>query len=255
MVLNKTKIFNSKSERIVLVEKSSAISESICTENLQSPLRRQTYLVEEKENLPDSQRNIFGRNTMLTSPERSFKRPDKDRHNHVFNNHFDIQNQNKSFGLMSDDSLDEPVKGIVNCTSPFNNFCLTPIKNSENLLTPFSTEKRDKSYEIPFGLDDTDGDFTMLHSPSFKPRDTSTASKTRTPEDIKPTKISVNLCSKFENNSKDELNKASVTFIKNSMNPESFISPPEVKQPYDIIQKHVWTITPSSHHRTSNTNN
>lgn len=249
--MNKTRVVNCKSERILLVENTVNINESVYAEKLQSPLRRQTFIVGEKENLPNPKMNILNRDTVFTISECSRKRPDKNRQDNVFNNHFSTQTLNQSFDFLSDDSLEKPVKGLMDLSSPLNNFCLTPLKSTENLLSPFNISNKCKSFGSQLSYDNTDEVLTLFNSSSFKPKDTSTAAKTHTPEDRKPTRVSVNLCNKFENTSKEKSDEASTTFIKNTGNQESLISPPMIDQSLDVKVKHVWNITPTARHSTS----
>lgn len=234
--MNKTKIVNCKSERIVLVGNSAKLSESTCLNQntLETPIRRQTYLVGEKENLPNLKKNMFCLD--FTDSNYSFKRPHKNRQNQVFNNHFNFQNENKNCNIMSDDSLDEPLKIVDIDNSPFNNFCLTPLKSTENLLSPFSISKQCKSFDKT----DEHLELTSLNTSLFQPIDASTGAKTYTPEAKKSTRVSVNLCNKFDKTFKRE---SSTTFTKNIINSKTFKSP-EVEKSFDFSQNKIWRITP-----------
>lgn len=59
------------------MENSTKTPEPTLIIPLQSLKRQQTYLLKEKENLLVSKNNLLGRDTSLTSPKHSFKRPDK----------------------------------------------------------------------------------------------------------------------------------------------------------------------------------
>jgi len=230
IMLNKAKAFNSKSERIVLVGNITKLSETVSSEFLQTPVRRQTYLVGEKENVPNIKQNTSRQN--FTDSQHSIKRPDKKRQDQVFNNHFNIQYQSNNCSLLSDDSLDEPLKIITDNSSPFNDFCLTPLKSTENLLSPFSTTKKCKS----FNVSDEKFDFTPYVSP-FMPINASTGAKNFTPEERKPTRISVNLCNKFQNTPRNNFKKSNSTFIKDNIDSKTFITSPKTEQSFDFSHK------------------
>ncbi|XP_008182570.1 protein abnormal spindle isoform X2 [Acyrthosiphon pisum] len=236
IILNKTRLVNSTSERVVLVDNATKISKPIQSETLESPMRRQTYLVEEKENIPNLKNNMIDYDTTFTSFEHCFKRSDKNHQNPTFSNHINIQNTNCD--IMTDDSLDESLNKLINTSSPFNNFFLTPLKNTENLISPFSTTKKC----ISFDLADKNMAFTSFTTSPFKPIDASTAAKIYTPDNRKPTRISVNLCEKFEEIPKNKLNVDSATFIKNS-SPKKFALPLNVEQSFNISQNHECTTT------------
>lgn len=229
IILNKTRVVNCKSERIVLVGNAAKLSESVGTKDLESPIRRQTYLVGEKENLPSSKKNIFGED--FTDSDFSFKRPDKKRQDQVFNNHFNIQDINLDCSLLSNDSLNEPLPTNVFNNSPFNDFCLTPLKSTENLISPFSSTNKEKALNIT----NENVGFTSFNTSPFKPIDASTGAKTSTSDEIKPTRISVNLCKKFAKSPEDEPNK---TFIKNTT-PKA----PKTELSFDLSLNNAW-ITP-----------
>lgn len=205
-----------KTERIILVENPEKIPES-----LQS-IRRETFLVREKENVPVMKKNILGRNTILTSPERSIKRPYQTCQDHVFNNHFSLIHLNKSSSPMSDDSLDKPLIKINVDKSELNNFCLTPLKSTENLFSPNSTTQKSNSFNNLLNIDITDGSFasTSLYSPSFKLED-STTDLTRTAENRTTAEMSMNIYNNFIETPEDELNNASTNLMLNTINLES----------------------------------
>ncbi|XP_060855887.1 protein abnormal spindle-like [Metopolophium dirhodum] len=241
IILNKTRFFNSTSERVVLVDNASKISEHIQSETLESPMRRQTYLVEEKENIPNLKNNMIDYDTTFTSFEHCFKRSDKNHQNTTFSNHINTQNTNCD--IMTDDSLDESLNKLINTSSPFNDFFLTPLKSTENLISPFSTTKKSISFDIA----DKNMAFTSFTTSPFKPIDASTAAKIYTPDNRKPTRVSVNLCEKFEEIPK---NIDSETFIKNTI-PKKFALPLNVEQSFNISQNHEFTttFTPMQHTR------
>lgn len=249
IILNKTGVVNCKSERICLVDNAAKISESIYPEILESPLRRQTYSIEDKENLPDLKSNKFKQGNIFPISEHSLTQSDKNCKDRVYNNFFNIQNINNNCNMMTNDLLDESLPKMNINNSPFNDFCLTPLKGTENLLSPFSITKKFKSYDIT-------GENTVASSFStspFEPIDASTAAKIFTPEERKPTRVSVNLCNKFEKTPKNKIIKASTTFIKDTTDSKTFISPP--KQSFSIEQELEWTPTHLTFHHTSNTTN
>ncbi|XP_050438518.1 protein abnormal spindle isoform X3 [Adelges cooleyi] len=224
--INKTRLINTDLDHAPLIKTALQVRRSNEQDVIQSPLRRQTYLVGEKENYPVTKRNIC-RDTLLISPERSMKRPDQQRQDHYFNSHFNLHN--KSSSPMSDDSLEKPIK-LIPTHSPFNDFCLTPLKNSENLLSPFSTTRKSHSFEeqqLSFDIPDGASASTSLNSLlGFKPIETSTVSKVYTPEEKKPNRVSVNLLNIYEKTSEDgESNKASTTYIKEDVSTELNSSP------------------------------
>jgi len=240
IILNKTRFVNCTSERVLLVDNATKMSETIPAEALESPMRRQTYLVGEKENIPNLENNVFGHDTIFTSSEHNFKHPNENCQLTTINNYFDTKNAN--CGIISDDSLDESLNKLINTNSPFNDFCLTPLKNTENLLSPFSTTKKCISFDIA----DENMAFTSFNTSPFMPIDASTAAKTYTPDDRKPARVSVNLCEKFEEIPKNKLNIDSATFIKN-ISPNKF-EPLKVEQSFNISQNHEWTTHTPMHH-------
>lgn len=134
-ILNKTRVINSKSERIVLMKNPTKISKSTCTDNIQTPARRETYLIEneDKENLSDLKANLVVQENIFTSSTQRFRLGNND-----FNNHINMKNENFNYSF---DSLDEPLGKTVNHYFP----CLTPLKNTENLISPFSTTSKSNS--------------------------------------------------------------------------------------------------------------
>lgn len=245
IILNKTRFVNSTSERVVLVDNATKISEPIQSETLESPMRRQTYLVEEKENIPNLKNNMINYDTTFTSFEHRFKSSDKNHQNTTFSNHINTQNTNCD--IMTDDSLDESFNKLINTSSPFNNFFLTPLKSTENLISPFSNTKKCISFDIA----DKNMAFTSFATSPFKPIDASTAAKIYTPDNRKPTRVSVNLCEKFEEIPKNKLNIDSATFIKNTSS-KKFALPLNVEQSVNISQNQECTTTCTPMQHTSN---
>lgn len=245
IILNKTRFFNSTSERVVLVDNASKISKPIQSETLESPMRRQTYSVEEKENIPNLKNNMIDYDTTFTSFNHCFKHSDKNHQNTTFSNHINTQNTNCD--IMTDDSLDESLNKLINTSSPFNDFFLTPLKSTENLISPFSSTKKCISYDIV----DKNMAFTSFTTSPFKPIDASTAAKIYTPDNRKPTRVSVNLCEKFEEKPKNKLNMDNATFIKNTI-PKKFTLPLNVEQSFNISQNHEFTTTFTPMQHTSN---
>lgn len=249
IILNKTKVISSKTERIRLVGSTSKISESFYPETLQSPFRRQTYVVdkfEDKENLPNLKMNLF--DTILDDSKHDFKLPDTNHQENIFFNNFTIQNQNKNNNVMSDDSLDGSLKLIGSYNSPFKDFCLTPLKSTENLLSPFNaTNKCTK-----FNKTSNELTFTSFNTSPFKPIDASTGAKDHTPDERKPTSVSVNLYNKFEEVTKNESNEDNITFIKD-VNTQTFISPPKTGQSFHFKENQGWSSARITLHHSSKT--
>lgn len=245
-----------KTEIINLVENSTKIPEPINSESIQLPIRRQTYLVKEKENRPISKNNVLGRDTILTSPERSIKRPDQKQQDYVFNNHFNIKNLNKSSSPMSDDSLEKPLKKIVVNNSQLNDFCLTPLKSTENLLSPLSVNKQFNNFDNQLNCDDTDGHYTSISSNLSHFEDTSTTVKTKNIQDVSNTSenkklstMSLNLCNEFMKMSNDGLNNNIGLDIVNT---GLFVLPQKPKQSSDFdSHNNEWTTANTMHHHTS----
>lgn len=247
IMLNKTKVISSKTERIRLVGSTSKTPESVYPETHQSPFRRQTYVVdkfEDKENLPNMKMNLL--DSILDNSNHDFKYPGTIHQDNIFVNNFNTQNQNKNNSLMSDDSLDGSLKLIGSYNSPFKDFCLTPLKSTENLLSPFNATNKCKMF------DKTNGNltFTSFNTSPFKPIDASTASKERTPDERKPTCVSVNLYNKFEEITKNEFNEDNATFNKD-ISTNSFISPPKTEQSFDFKQNQEWSSAHITLHHSS----
>lgn len=213
---NKTKVMGCKTERIILVENPEKIPETLSTNTLLS-IRRETFLVREKENVPVIKKNILGRDTMLTSPERSIKRPYQICQDHVFNNHFSFKNLNNSSSSISDDSLEKPSIKIDVNYSQINDFCFTPLKSTENLFSPIGTMQKSNSFNKQLSVDITDGSLatTSLNS-SYKLEDSLTTDVTYTAENRIPPKVSINLCSNFTETIQDGLNNASTNILLNT---------------------------------------
>jgi len=238
IILNKTKVVNCKSERILLVKNTEKTSKSIYPEVLESPNRRQTYLVGEKENFPNLQENMFNHD-IVTNLDYNFKRPDKKFQDRAFNNHFNFENQNCS--PVSGSAQDHSLKKMVSNSSPFNDFCLTPLKSFENILSPFSTPKKCDGFDT---IDESLACVLFDTSP-FQPIDASTVAKNFTPEEKKLISVSVNLCNKFEKLPKNELVEVNTTFVKDTINSKSS-SYSEFEQSFDFRQKHESTTTHTS---------
>ncbi|XP_050531513.1 protein abnormal spindle isoform X2 [Daktulosphaira vitifoliae] len=223
----KNKIIKENSNQIPEVKSNFHTNNTYEEDSLQSQIRRQTFLVGEKENYPVSKKNILGRDTILTSPEHSIKRPDPQRQDHCFNSHFNIQN--KSSSPMSDDSLDKPLK-IVSTRSPFSDLCFTPLKNTKNIMSPFTTSKCTQNdndiQQLSFDIQDGASASTSLNSSfGFKPIETSTVAKIYSPEERKPTRVSVNLLNVYDKTAEDE-EPASTTYIKDKITQELNLTPP-----------------------------
>lgn len=152
-----------KNEITSLIENPTIDTKPISAKIESPSIRRQTYLIREKENFPNQKKNALTRDTILSSPERSLKRPDQKRQDYVFNNHFSFKNLNKSSSPMSDDSIEFPLKKAVSYINHSNDFRLTPLKSTENLLSPFCIDKKQLSV-----FDGTDGSFTLSNSPLLK---------------------------------------------------------------------------------------
>lgn len=245
---NKTKHVNSKNERVILVKPPANIPQPIIEET--QPIRRQTYLVREKENLPISKKIMLGRDTILRSPERSIKRPDQRRQDHVFNKHFNLKNLNNSSSSMSDDSLEKPPNKIIMNISQLNEFCLTPLKSTENLLSPFSIKKQFNDFDV------TDGPLasTLSNSSIFESQDELTATSTYTPENQKTTKVCTNLWNKFMKSPEDKLTNDGTNVGLHTINSQPCITSSEVES-NDFEQKCEWSPVHTIHKRTSKVTN
>lgn len=232
------------------------LKEPISIKSPRSPIRRQTYLVREKENCPVSKNNELGRDTILTSPERSVKRPDQRRQDYVFNNHFNFKNLNNSSSPLSDDSLEKPLKMISN-NSQFNEFYLTPLKSTENLLSPFSAKSICDSFDSQISFDITDGILASNspNSPCFKLEDEFTTNITCTPKNIMPNKLSIDVCNQFMKTPEVELkHEVYSNFESDIVKPKLFVLPdfkPEVEQPSNFRHKCEWTTAQTINHQTS----
>ncbi|KAE9525583.1 hypothetical protein AGLY_014110 [Aphis glycines] len=243
ITLNKTRFVRCASERVLLVDNASKISAPICADALESPMRRQTYLVGEKENIPNLENNMVNHDTIFISSDYGLKHFDKIHQSTTINNPLNTQSANCD--VMTDDSLDESLNKLISTNSPFNDFFLTPLKSTENLLSPFTTTKKC----INFDIADENTAFTSFNTSPFKPIDASTAAKTYTPDNRKPTRISVNLCEKFKEIPNNNLNIDNTTFIKN-ISPDQFTLPLKVKQSFNISQNQERTTTQTPMHHT-----
>ncbi|KAF0764759.1 protein abnormal spindle-like isoform X1 [Aphis craccivora] len=243
ITLNKTRFVRCASERVLLVDNATKISAPIRADALESPMRRQTYLVGEKENIPNLENNMVNQDTIFISSDYGLKHADKNHQSTTINNLFNTQSANCD--IMTDDSLDESLNKLISTNSPFNDFFLTPLKSTENLLSPFSTTKKC----INFDIADENTAFTSFNTSPFKPIDASTGAKTYTPDNRKPTRISVNLCEKFKEIPKDNSNIDSTTFIKN-ISPNQFALPLKVEQSFNISQNQERTTTQTPMHHT-----
>lgn len=224
ITLNKTKVFTSKSERICLVKNTAKLSDFICSETTQTSIRRTTYSFDDKENLPNFPSNMFSQETIITSPDRSSKQPGINCHD------FKIEKINSC--LTNQDLLDKGQKKSVTINSLFdNNFCLTPLKSTENLLSPFSSADISKSATSNKNL-------TVTITP-FKPINTSTAAKIYSPEEKNPRKVSVNLCTRFKNKTVSELDYTSIHL--ETIDSKSSILPQKYDQSFDLERQFKWT--------------
>lgn len=226
--------------------------QSICEEEtLLLPMRRQTYLVREKENLPVTKKNIC-RDTILTSPEHNIKRPDQKCQDEYFNNHFNIRNLSKSFSTMNDDSLEKPFKIIVNNCTQINDFNLSPLQSTENLVSTFSTKKQSDKFDGQLSFDFTDGllSSSSPNSLQFKLKDSLNDAMTYSPEKNELTQIPMTCCNQFMKTSKNELNTANSSFGSDTINSKSLLSFPEVEEFPTSTQYHDWTSTHTPHHYT-----
>jgi len=241
ITLNKTKFVRCASERVLLVDNATKISAPIRADALESPMRRQTYLVGEKENIPNLENKMVNHDI---NSDYFLKHSDKNHLSTTISNPFNTPSANCD--LMTDDSLDKSLNKIIRTNSPFNDFFLTPLKSTENLLSPFSTTKKC----INFDIADENTAFTSFNTSPFKPIDASTAAKSYTPDNRKPTRISVNLCEKFKEIPKNNLNIDNTTFIKN-ISSNQFALPLKVEQFFNISQNQEQTTTQTPMHHTS----
>lgn len=231
--MNRTKVANYKSERIILRKTDKKKSKPYCPESsINKEIRRETFLINDKENLSELANNIVDEDICSKRPEHNFKYSNEKCQDGMFNNHFQVQNLNLNRSLMSDDSLDGSLQIIDSNKSPFNDFYLTPLKNTKNLLSPFSTTKKCKKNDNLA--------FASFNPSPFKPIEASTAAKNFTPDERKPKRVSVNLCNKFEEPPRNNANKDSLTFIKD-INSESVMTPINIEQSFDFRQQE-WSI-------------
>jgi len=230
--IKKKKIVSCHTEIILPVEKFSKIP--ISAKNIQLPIRRQTYLIGEKENLPVSKRNTLCRDTILTSPQHSIKRPDHRRQDHVFNKHFNLQNLNKSSSSISDDSLEKSFKNITINDLELYDINLTPLKSTENLISELNNHKEfdndllnfNDTYDSPLSC-------TLLNSSQFKSEDGwMNTTFTYTPEDRNPTNLSINLCSQLMKTPNEELNNSNFNIKSDTNYAEDFVLLPSIEQKY-----------------------
>lgn len=209
VTLNKTRVVTRKFEKIRLVENSAKLSEITYSKNTPTSIRRTTFLVEDKENFSNLKSCMLSQDTVFTSPDHSSKHPDKNFQDFVFNKHFKIGKMNSCF--MREDSLNEGQQKMGNIISPLDNFCLTPLKSCENLLSPVSSTYKSIGVGTPPNKN------VIVATSPFKPKNTSTIAKMYSPEEIKPRKVSVNLCTKFDFNEESELNNSSINLVKETI--------------------------------------
>lgn len=236
-----------------LIGNPEKTQQSICKEEtLLLPMRRQTYLVREKENFPVTKKNIC-RDTILTSPEHSVKRSDQKCRDEYFNNHFNLRNLSKSSSTMSDESLEKPFKIIINNCTQINDFNLSPLQSTENLVSTSSTKKQSNKFDGQLSFDFTDGPFTSSspNSLQFKLKDLLNDAITYSPEKNESIQIPMQCCNQFMKTSKNELNTANSSFESDTINSKSFLSFPEVEEFPNSTQYHDWTSTHTPHHYTS----
>lgn len=234
----KIKFTACKTEKIPSVKNQTKISEDpISTEKLQFTIRRETYLVGEKENLPIIKNNVLGRDTVLTSPERSVKRPDQRRQDYVFNNHFNLKNLYNSSSSVSGDSLEKSFINTSFNNSQFNELFseLTPLRSTENLICPFSTIKQSNGFDGDLSFDVTDGKL-ISNSSLFKSEDTLTTTNITDDENTNKS-LPTNLYNEIIKTSIDEFKcKSCVHFGSDTINQESFVPSPEIKRSSDFEQ-------------------
>lgn len=250
ITVNKTRVVNSKSERIVLKKKPTKISISNCTKNIQTPDRRETYLIDEKENLLNLKTNVIGQENIFNSPSKMkqrFRHADNKFQNNDFN-FMNITNDNLNCSL---DSLDEPLKKTTNRYSLFNDFCLTPLKSTENILSPFSTTSKSNSFNTT-NMDLASNSFSIS---MFKPIEASTADKTyeyTPPEKRQNNRVSVNLKNLFEEDSKDNLNRPNKTYVKELEPFRTSDDDSDDKESSDVNKTQEWVNRHVAHNHTSN---
>lgn len=224
---NKKKVVEYKTEKIM---------EPIDTEII----RRQTYLVGEKENFPAMNKNVLGRDTILSSPEHKSKRPNQRRHDYVFNNDFNSKNLNKSSSPFSDDSLEKTLKKCNINNSQLNEFCLTPLKCTDNFDSTSNVKNEFNSFNGSLSFDCTDGPYalTSTNAFSFNLEESSFV----LPEYPKSTEIAVNLCNTFTT-AENKYIKDNIHFESSTINSESLVSSPEDDQSSASSQKFTWITT------------
>lgn len=245
---SKNKVTVYKRKIIPTVDDNSAI-EHICAENRLSLDRPndQTYLVREKENLPVLKKNILGRETILTSPEHKFKRPDQKFEERIFHNHFKLRNLNSSSSPMSDDSLETPPKKKTTIDSLMNEFCLTPLKSSENLLSSFNTLNQLSGFDHQLDYDNPDGPLNSTsYSSPFYLKNSLIGAKTCTLENKELTDMSMNSFNNCQRLHEDEMIKDRLSYGLYNINTDSFISSSKVEQPSELKEKHKREASPDS---------
>lgn len=230
---NKIKVTVCKGERLTIVDDNHAI-ERIGAENRLSLDRPndQTYLVGEKENLPVVKKKILGRETVLTSPEHKIKRPDQKFEDRIFHNHFKLKNLNSSSSPMSDDSLETPLNKKTTIDSFMNEFCLKPLKSSENLLSSFNSMNQLSGFNHQLDYDNPDGPLNSTsYSSPFYLKNSLTEVKTYTLENKELTDMSMNIFKHLKKTHEDEIINDRFSFGFYNNNTDSFISSSEVEEP------------------------
>ncbi|VVC38206.1 Hypothetical protein CINCED_3A000313 [Cinara cedri] len=203
----KKKVIDCKTERIISVENPEKIPETSSTDTLQS-IRRETFIVREKENVPLTKKNILGRDTILTSPERSIKRPYQTCQDHVFNNHFSFKSLNKSSSPISDDSLEKPLVKLNVNKPQLDDFCLTPLKSTENLVSHIGTIQKSNSFYDQLNIDITDESFA---SSSFKIEDSLVTDVAYITKNRTSPEVFMNFCSNCIETPENGFSNATVT--------------------------------------------
>lgn len=180
---------------------------------------------------------MFKQDSILTSPKCCFKFSNNNPTDVIADKHFNNSNDNDN--LISDNSLEVCSNKMSRNILEINDFCLTPLKSTENLLSPFSTTKNINDSNL---FDANLSLSSIFTSSPFNPINTSTVSKTYSPEDRKPTKISVNLCNKFETFPNKELNNIkNTTYTKDTIDPNLFPSPIKDGESSNLEHEHDWT--------------
>lgn len=157
---------------------------------------------------------------------------------------------------MSDDSLEKPSNKIFMNISQLNEFSLTPLKSTENLLSPFSVKKKLYNFDDRMSVDVTDGPLdSSLSNPSIlQPQDELTLALTYSPENPKPTKMCLNLWNKFLKSPENKLTNGCINDGLTTINSQPFVSSSEVKS-NNLEQKCKWSPTHPIHQRTSKVTN